>query len=98
LEKIFGASIHKLMAKEYSNRDQGSRRTELSNANFDENETIVILYSHLAGENLAWLYRIGGINVSDQRVDEGMELIKYDNVLSVFIGAARETLSVMCTC
>jgi PKD repeat protein len=34
-----------------------------------------VLYSYLADENLAWLFRLAGFDITDERVDEGLKLI-----------------------
>jgi len=86
LEEKYGISIHRQMAKEWSNNELKSNRNRLANGGFDQNETYVILYSYVANENLAWLYRSGGISITDQRVEQGLQLLASrttDHVISV---------------
>jgi hypothetical protein len=85
LEKEHGVSIHQQMAKEWSNSSPDSKRTKLRNAGFDKNETYIILYSYLAGENLAWLYQVGGIDISEQRVNQGMLLLATETLDHVVV-------------
>jgi hypothetical protein len=75
LEKAYGISVHRRMAMEWSDNAPESDGNRLVNAGFDQNETYVILYSHVANENLAWLYRSGGISITDQRVEQGLQLL-----------------------
>ena len=43
---------------------------------FNVNEAMIILYSHLAKENLAWLFQVAGYNISEERVEQGLAVIR----------------------
>jgi len=43
---------------------------------FNVNETMIILYSHLAKENLAWLFQVAGYNISEERAGQGLAVIR----------------------
>jgi hypothetical protein len=52
---------------------------------FNTDEIMVTLYSYLARENLAWLFRMAGYNIPEQRIDEGMKALPTS--LSVVMGS-----------
>jgi PKD repeat protein len=70
LRQKYGMGIHKEFIQLWSNNT--TLKKGLINLGFTTNETMVILYSLLAKENLAWLFQFAGFQVSEQRVSEGL--------------------------
>lgn len=67
--------IHRNFAQLWGNNTMNVPRVTLQNAGFNTNETLVTLYSYLAGENLAWLFEIAGVSISETRIQQGIDLI-----------------------
>jgi hypothetical protein len=76
LHDRYGEAIHKDFTQIWANETRNAAKKQLSDAGFNENETIAVLYSFLAKENLAWLFQLVGLDVSEQRVIEGLSLIE----------------------
>ena len=48
----------------------------LKAAGLDNMEAVASLYSYVCGENFAWLYRMLAFDITDERVDEGVEVLQ----------------------
>jgi hypothetical protein len=46
---------------------------------FNLNETIVTLLSFAANTNLGWLFKSAGLDITEQRIDDGLNLIRTSN-------------------
>jgi hypothetical protein len=60
----------------YANEDNLSAILETADFLKTESERTATLYSYLANDNLAWLYRWAGFQVSDEIVDKGVAYIR----------------------
>jgi hypothetical protein len=49
-------------------------KDQLLSAGFNTKEAIITLYSCLADDNLAWLFQLGGFEVTEARVEQGFSL------------------------
>jgi hypothetical protein len=58
----------------------GTPKSRLQSAGFNDNETLVTLYSYLAGENLAWLFENAGVTISEARIGNGMDIIRVQTI------------------
>jgi hypothetical protein len=75
LRRHYGFDIHRRMILEWSNALEPVR-TLLAQEGYSDLEQFVAMYSYLArGDNLAWLFRTGGLNVQDSRVATAVSLI-----------------------
>ena len=75
LNRKYGEEIHRRFVQLWGNETWNKARMTLEEANFNRSEIIVILYSYIAKENLAWLFKSAGLKVSESRVEEGLRLI-----------------------
>jgi hypothetical protein len=73
LHKVYGAEIHKQFIQLWANNT--ALKDKLMRKGFNVNETMIILYSYLAKENLAWLFQLAGYNVSENTVNSGLIII-----------------------
>ncbi len=78
LRRTYGMEIHRNFVQLWANSTLSALKSELQNAGFNTNEILVTLYSYLAGENLAWLFEIAGVGISETRIQQGIELITDD--------------------
>jgi hypothetical protein len=86
LERSHGMEIHRNFIQLWANQTRNASKKELLEDGFSENETIAILYSSLAKENLAWLFQLAGFDITEQRVSQGLSLFMtqiIDHVLGV---------------
>jgi len=62
--------------------DKGNLEQVLTTADFltTEAERMAAAYSCLTGDNLGWLYRWAGFNVTDEKIDQALRLFKDRNV------------------
>ena len=72
LHKTYGPEIHKNFFRIWNTE----LKKKLLENGFNDVEIAFILYSHLAKENLAWIARLAGLSIPEQRVAEGLALIK----------------------
>jgi hypothetical protein len=73
LHKTYGPEIHKQFIQLWANNTV--LKNKLLGKGFNTNETMITLYSYLAGENLVWLFQLAGYNVSEDRINEGLKLV-----------------------
>jgi hypothetical protein len=86
LKQRYTMEIHRDFVQLWGNSSLATRKEKLFNAGFNANETIAVLYSFLAKDNLAWLFQLVGLDISEQRVTEGSSLIEtniIDHVVQV---------------
>jgi hypothetical protein len=76
LKQRYHMEIHRDFVQLWGNSSLATRKQKLFNAGFNLNETIAVLYSFLAKENLAWLFQLVGLDISEQRVIEGLSVIE----------------------
>jgi len=74
LHRLYGSEIHRQFIRLWAGDTFLMRG--LMDKGFDLNETMIILYSYLARENLAWLFQIAGYNVSEETVEKGLAVIE----------------------
>jgi hypothetical protein len=77
LDQVYGWQIHRRMILEWANAFVPAREL-LANQGYSDIEQVVILYSYLAGENLAWLFQLGNFNIESDRIDSGIQIIRDD--------------------
>ena len=80
LRKHHGMEIHRDFIHIWANETTNGPRKRLEKLGFNVNETVVILYSYLVNENLAWLFNLAGLNVMNERIEEGLRMLKLYNV------------------
>lgn len=73
----YGWNMHRSMILEWENAFVPLRNV-LSISSYSEIEQMATIYSFLVGENLAWLYELGGFDVTKERVETGIGLILQD--------------------
>lgn len=82
LRANYGMDIHKDFITSWTGNTL--LKNLLIKAGFNTNETMVILYSRFAHENLAWLFRFCGFDIDDAQVDAGMAMTTtYNYTVSV---------------
>jgi len=74
LHRVYGPEIHKQFIRLWAK--DTLLKEKLMERGFNVNEAMIILYSHLAKENLAWLFQVAGYNISEERVEQGLALIR----------------------
>jgi hypothetical protein len=79
LEGKYNKQIHEEMAKQWSDDHAAHFRRRLIALGFTSEEALITLYSSLAKENLAWLYRMGGVYVTNERIGEALVLANDNN-------------------
>ena len=77
LHKVYGPEIHRRFVQLWGNNT--SLKDKLMREGFNVNETMITLYSYLAGKNLAGLFKIAGYRVSEERINEGLRLLPARN-------------------
>jgi hypothetical protein len=82
LHRTYGSDIHKRFIQLWAN---STIKDYLTRKGFNTDEIMVTLYSYLAGENLAWLFRMAGYDIPEQRIDEGMKALPTS--LSIVMGS-----------
>jgi len=95
LHKVYGPEIHKRFIQLWANNT--SLKDRLMKEGFNINETMITLYSYLAGENLAWLFRIAGYRISEERINEGLRLLPVQNPTSTTVKTVTVTATVTTT-
>lgn len=85
LRRTYGVEIHRNFAQLWANSTMTTLKSKLQNAGFNTNETLVTLYSYLVGENLAWLFEMAGVDISEMRIAEGMDLIEVQTLDNIVI-------------
>jgi len=76
LRKTFGRNIHREFVHWWADSSYPPARQALQTAGFDDRQIVTILYSHLSGQNLGWLFRMGGVTISDEQVQQGLQIIR----------------------
>ena len=71
LEQEYGEEIHKDFVKMWNSENKAL----LIDAGFDDKESVIVLYSYLAGENLANLFEVAGFDITEERVNEGLLML-----------------------
>lgn len=76
LRRVFGRDIHREFVHWWADSSYPPARQALTGAGFGVREIVAVLYSHLANQNLGWLFRMGGVTASDQRIAEGLAIVE----------------------
>jgi len=69
-----GYDSHEEFVGEWSHGFMDERAVLGANG-FDFDEIMATLYSSMIGENVAWLFRLADIDVADEKVEQGLDLI-----------------------
>jgi len=77
IDKNYGWEPHRSMILEWENAFVPIRNV-LSSNGFSEIEQMATMYSYLVGENIAWLFGLGSFNVTEDKVNNGLNLILQD--------------------
>jgi hypothetical protein len=77
IHKNYGWEPHRSMILEWENAFVPIRNV-LSLNGFSEIEQMATIYSYLVGENLAWLFKLGSFDVTEDKVNAGLDLILQD--------------------
>jgi hypothetical protein len=75
ITKTSGFSIHNDFFRLWNESDPSSMRNNLKRLGFNIDESIAVIYSNLTRQNLGWLFRLAGVQVSDARIDQGLKLV-----------------------
>lgn len=75
LRKVFGRNIHREFVHWWADNSYPPARQALQSAGFDDRQIVTVLYSHLSGQNLGWLFRMGGVTISDEQVQRGVDIV-----------------------
>jgi hypothetical protein len=75
IDRNYGWDAHRSFILEWKNAFEPIRNV-LSSRGFLRIEQMATVYSYIVGENIAWLFRLGGFNVADTSVDSGLDLIQ----------------------
>jgi hypothetical protein len=78
LRQVYGDEYHRRFIHHWT--DEPRDKTILLHSGYTYDETKVILYSHLAGENLAWLFR-PAIDVPENRIEVGLEALTATDIV-----------------
>jgi len=75
LEQTYGWGVHKLFVRLWADNAHKDQKRALLQAGYSTSETTVVLYSYVVGQNLAWLFRLAGLDITEARIAEGLKLI-----------------------
>lgn len=76
LRKTYGRSIHREFVHWWSDKNYPQVLQALKSAGFDTRQIVTVLYSHLSQENLGWLFRLGGVDITDDQVQKGTDIVR----------------------
>jgi hypothetical protein len=74
VRRNFGWDVHRQIMFGFD-VELGSLRQALLDNGFSEWEALPVLYSRLAGQNLGWLWDLAELEVTEARVQQGLELL-----------------------
>jgi len=77
IDKNYGWQTHRTVILEWENAFVPIRNILASNG-FSEIEQMATIYSYLVGENLGWLFKLGSFDVTNDKVNAGINLILQD--------------------
>jgi hypothetical protein len=75
LKHEYGMEIHRGFAHLWADNSRKYQKHLLIQKGFTTEEAIAVLYSYLSGENLAWIFNLAGLNVAEERISTGLEII-----------------------
>ncbi len=75
LRKVFGRNIHREFVHWWADGSYPPAKQALRSEGFGDRQIVTILYSYLAEESLGWLFRMGGVDTSDEQVQQGLDII-----------------------
>ncbi|MBC7233808.1 MAG: PKD domain-containing protein [Chloroflexi bacterium] len=76
LRKVFGRNIHSEFVHWWADGSYPPVKTTLRGAGFSDRQIVTILYSYLSGQNLGWLFRLGGVTITDQQIEQGLQIVR----------------------
>ena len=77
IDKTYGWNAHRRIILEWQNAFLPIRNLLAANG-FSDIEQVATLYSYVVGDNLSWLFKLGNFNVTESRVNAGLDLILQD--------------------
>lgn len=77
IDKTYGWHAHRRMILEWQNAFLPIRNLLDANG-FSDIEQVAILYSYVVADNLGWLFELGNFNVTEGRINAGLDLILQD--------------------
>lgn len=77
IDKTYGWNAHRRIILEWQNAFLPIRNL-LDVNGFSDIEQVAILYSHVVADNLGWLFELGNFDVTEDRVNAGLDIILQD--------------------
>jgi hypothetical protein len=96
LSQKYRTTINREFLQLWANETSNDAKERILDAGFNENETFCIVYSYLAGENLAWLFSLAGIQVSHERVVQALSMMNTCELYLITIDDHEFHISTVC--
>lgn len=87
IQRKYGWDAHKRVLSGWSG-EFSSLVSKLRKAGFNDIEILATIYSYVVGDNLGWLFDLAGLGVTEERVNQGMNIVSQLGLSPLTVGVS----------